>query len=221
MAAKNCGMLTGAPSKLHSPANATPAASHDADLVVRYQGGDFSAFEEIFKRHNEKIRRLGMCLIGSREDADEVVQDTFLKCLVHLPEFRGESRFSTWLTRIGINEVLMKLRKRRPVKDLPIHEVINPDGETIPREFADNSPTPEVAYQRAELKVKLVNAVRSLPMALQAVVLLRDLKGLSTAETADVLGLTIGAVKTKLFRARLCLRQDLRKVFRPVDLGYF
>jgi RNA polymerase sigma-70 factor (ECF subfamily) len=131
-----------------------------------------------------------------------------------LPEFREDARFYTWLVRIAINEGLMKLRKRRSDKAVPIEDAVGEEGEVVPREFADWKPNPEQVYAQAEIETILRDAADSLPAGLRTVFLLRDVEGFSTEETAALLNLTEGAVKARLFRARLQLREELSKVFK-------
>jgi RNA polymerase sigma-70 factor (ECF subfamily) len=143
-----------------------------------------------------------------------VLQETFLKAFQHLPEFREDARFYTWLVRIGVNEGLMKLRKRRSDKTVTMEDQVDDEGVAMPREFTDWKPNPEQQLAQTELASILNNAAQSLPPTFRTVFHLRDVEGLSTAETAELLGLTESAVKARLFRARLQLREDLSKVFK-------
>jgi RNA polymerase sigma-70 factor (ECF subfamily) len=186
----------------------------DSVLVSEAKAGSYAAFEELVNRYERKIYRLGLNLTGNPEDAEDVLQEAFLKAFEHLPEFREDSRFYTWLVRIAINEGLMKLRKRRSDKAVSIEDGEGEEGEFLPREFQDWKPNPEQIYAQAEMEAILRNAAGSLPPGLRTVFLLRDLEGLSTEETAALLSLTEGAVKARLFRARLQLREELSKVFK-------
>lgn len=186
----------------------------DSVLVSEAKAGSYAAFEELVNRYEKKIYRLGLNLTGSPEDAEDVLQESFLKAFEHLPEFRADSRFYTWLVRIAINEGLMKLRKRRSDRLVPIEDAVGEEGEVIPREFKDWKPNPEQVYAQAEIEAILQNAAASLAPGLRTVFLMRDVQGLSTEETATLLNLTAGAVKARLFRARLQLREDLSKVFK-------
>jgi RNA polymerase sigma-70 factor (ECF subfamily) len=165
-------------------------------------------------RHEKKIYRLGLNLTGNPEDAEDVLQEAFLKAFLHLPDFREDSRFYTWLVRIAVNEGLMKLRKRRSDKTVPIEDSVDEEGDVMPREFADWKPNPEELYAQAEIEDILRNAAQTLSPGFRTVFLLRDVEGLSTQETADVMGISEGAVKARLFRARLQLREELSKVFK-------
>ena len=186
----------------------------DSVLVTEAKAGSYAAFEELVNRYENKIYRLGLNLTGNPEDAEDMLQEAFLKAFLHLPEFREDARFYTWLVRIAINEGLMKLRKHRADKAVPIEETVSEEGESLPREFADWRPDPEEQYKQAEIEKILQNAAQSLPPGFRTVFLLRDVEELSTRETADLLGLTEGAVKARLFRARLQLREELSKVFK-------
>jgi RNA polymerase sigma-70 factor (ECF subfamily) len=192
----------------------TAVVKDDYALVAEAKTGSYTAFEELVDRYEQKIYRLGANITGNSEDAEDVLQEAFLKAFQHLPDFRADSRFYTWLVRIAVNEALMKLRKRRSDRSVPVEDQVNEDGEIVPREFADWKPNPEQQYAQAEIETILRNAAQALPSAYRTVFLLRDVEDLSTGETAEVLGLTEGTVKARLFRARLMLREELAKVFK-------
>ena len=189
-------------------------AKDESTLVSEAKAGSYEAFEELVSRYEKKIYRLGMNITGSREDAEEVLQETFLKAFEHLPDFREDARFYTWLVRIAINEGLMKLRKRRTGREVPIEDAVGEDGEVMPREFTDWKPNPEQLMAQAEMERILQDAARTLSPAFRTVFYLRDVEGLSTEETAELLNISVGAVKARLFRARLRLREELSKVFK-------
>jgi RNA polymerase sigma-70 factor (ECF subfamily) len=189
-------------------------ATDESVLVAEAKAGSYAAFEELVNRYEKKIYRLGLNITGSPEDAEDVLQEAFLKAFEHLPEFREDSRFYTWIVRIAVNEGLMKLRKRRSDKTMPIEDSLSEDGEVIPREFTDWKPNPEQLLAQTELEAILQNAVQSLPATFRSVFFLRDVEGLSTEETADILNLTLSAVKARLHRARLHLREELSKTFK-------
>jgi len=183
-------------------------------LVTEAKAGSYEAFEDLVNRYEKKIYRLGLNLTGNPEDAEDMLQETFLKAFEHLPTFREDSRFYTWIVRIAINQGLMKLRKRRSSKEVQLDEPSNDDGDIMPREFADWRPNPEQELERTELEAILQDAARSLPMTFRTVFFLRDVEGLSTEETAELLNLSEGAVKARLFRARLRLREELSKTLK-------
>lgn len=186
----------------------------EAVLVAEAKAGSYPAFEELVNRYEKKIYRLGLNITGSPEDAEDVLQETFLKAYQHLPDFREDARFYTWLVRIGVNEGLMKLRRRRADKTVAMEDQVDEEGAVMPREFTDWKPNPEQLLAQSELATILNNAAQSLPPTFRTVFFLRDVEGLSTAETAEMLGLTESAVKARLFRARLQLREDLSRVFK-------
>ena len=192
-----------------------PAVTKDESLLVtEAKAGSYEAFEELVNRYEKKIYRLGTNITGNREDAEDVLQETFLKSFQHLVDFREDSRFYTWIVRIGVNEALMKLRRRRSEKTVPIEDAVGDEGEVIPREFTDWKPNPEQQLSRTELENILENAAKALPPTFRAVFFLRDVEGLSTEETAEILNLSSGAVKARLFRARLRLREDLSGILK-------
>lgn len=201
---------------MSDPSRATLAKDESA-LVAEAKAGSYEAFEDLVNRYEKKIYRLGLNVTGNPEDAEEVLQETFLKAFEHLRDFREDSRFYTWIVRIAVNEGLMKLRKRRSDRSVPIEDSVDDDGGVIPREFADWRPDPEQLMAQSELEEVLRNAAASLPPTFRTVFYLRDVEGLSTQETASLLNLTVSAVKARLFRARLHLREELSKIFRQGD----
>ncbi len=186
----------------------------EGQLVSEAKAGNYAAFEELVNRYEKKIYRLGMNITGNREDAEDVLQDAFLKAFQHLPDFREDSRFYTWITRIAVNEALMKLRKRRTSKEVAMEDSEDESGDVQVREFADWKPNPEQQFAQSELEQILQTAVSTLSPGFRAVFYLRDVEGLSTEETAELLDLSAGAVKARLFRARLKLREELSKTFK-------
>jgi RNA polymerase sigma-70 factor (ECF subfamily) len=142
------------------------------------------------------------------------LQDTFLKAYEHLPEFQGNSRFYTWLVRIAVNESLMKLRKRKSGKMVSLDETIDTGEETIAREIAVWDDNPEQRYSQGELRGILEDAIDSLPPIFRSVFILRDVDELSTEETAETLNISVPAVKSRLLRARLQLRDKLTRFFK-------
>lgn len=189
-------------------------AKDESVLIAEAKAGNYSAFEDLVNRYEKKIYRLGLNITGSPEDAEDVLQETFLKAFQHLPDFREDSRFYTWIVRIAVNEGLMKLRKRRSDKSVAMEDTIDEEGGVIPREFTDWRPDPEQQMAQSELQSILVSAARSLPPIFRTVFWLRDVENLSTEETAQTLNLSESAVKARLFRARLQLREDLSKIFK-------
>jgi RNA polymerase sigma-70 factor, ECF subfamily len=188
-------------------------ADNEAALVQAARTGDLSAFEELVRRYERKIYRLGYNITQNSADAEDVTQDAFLKAFSHLNDFQGDSRFYTWLVRIAVNEALMRLRKRRP-NQVSLEEPIESGDDLLPREVADWGPSPEQRYQQIELRQILSDAVAQLEPAYRTVFQLRDIEQLSTEETAEALRLSVPAVKSRLLRARLKLREYLDRYFR-------
>jgi RNA polymerase sigma-70 factor (ECF subfamily) len=192
-----------------------PAVGPDdeAALVGAARAGDASAFETLVARYERKIFRLAMNITQNREDAEDVMQEAFLKSYQHLGEFKGNSRFYTWLVRIAVNQALMKLRKRRP-NQFSLDETAESEEDVMPRELEDWGPSPEQRYAQTELQQILGQVIADLEPGFRVVFQLRDVEDLSTEETAEVLGLSVPAVKSRLLRARLKLRQKLNRYFR-------
>jgi RNA polymerase sigma-70 factor (ECF subfamily) len=186
-------------------------AHEDAALVARARIGDAHAFELLVQRHKGKIFALAQRMTRNREDAEDVVQQSFQKAFIHLKKFEGESLFSTWLTRITINEALMLLRRKRGSREVPITES-NAEGETVPPlDIPDSGPNPEDSCLRREQEQILSAAVKELTPGTRKAIELRELGELSTGETAQVMGLSVGAVKGRVFHGRKKLRQTLER----------
>ena len=188
-------------------------ADEDLALVEASTSGDIAAFEELVRRYDRKLLRIAQQVTRSLEDAQDVVQEAFLKAYQKLNQFQQKSKFSTWLIRIVLNESLMKLRKRRYTQEAP-RDYENENGENLPLDVVDWSPDPEQLYSRAELQNILSQALEELPPILRIVFVLRDVEGLSIKETTAILDLQPSAVKARLLRARLQLREKLSKYFR-------
>src|SRR5579863_8548628 len=183
-------------------------------LVQAAKKGDLEAFSQLVKRYDRNIFRIAQHITHNEEDAQDVVQDAFLKAYQNLEQFQGNSKFYTWLVRIAVNEALMKLRRRRTDKTVSIDENVETEEGSMPRELADWGPNPEQLYRQSELSDILKKTIQGLPSGFRTVFVLRDVEGLSTEETAEMLGLGIPAVKSRLLRARLQLRERLAKYFK-------
>ncbi|HXE90610.1 MAG TPA: sigma-70 family RNA polymerase sigma factor [Terriglobales bacterium] len=192
----------------------TEAAGDELALVQAAQAGDVGAFEQLVKRYDRNIFRLAQHITQNREDAEDVLQEAFLKAYTHLGDFQGNSKFYTWLVRIAVNESLMKLRRRRSDKTVSLDESVETEESSMPREVADWAPNPEQLYRQEELADILSRTIQGLPASFRTVFVLRDVEGLSTDETAEALGLSIPAVKSRLLRARLQLRDRLSRYFK-------
>jgi RNA polymerase sigma-70 factor (ECF subfamily) len=188
-------------------------------LVQAAKKGDLEAFSELVKRYDRNVFRIAQHITHNEEDAQDVVQEAFLKAYQNLEQFQGNSKFYTWLVRIAVNEALMKLRRRRSDKTVSLDEDVVTEEGSMPREVADWSPNPEQLYGQSELGDILKKTIQGLPPGFRTVFVLRDVEGLSTEETAEMLGLSIPAVKSRLLRARLQLRDRLAKYFKSRRVG--
>jgi RNA polymerase sigma-70 factor, ECF subfamily len=195
------------------PLPSTIVQDDEGALVAAAKKGDLSAFNELTNRYERRIFRLTMNITQNREDAEDATQDAFMKAFQHLDNFEGGSRFYTWLVRIAVNEALMRLRKRRP-NVTSLDQPVATEEDLIPREIEDWGPTPEQRYARSELNSILTSAIGELDPIFRTVFLLRDVEGLSTEETAEMLGVSVPAVKSRLLRSRLKLRAKLHPIFR-------
>jgi RNA polymerase sigma-70 factor (ECF subfamily) len=189
-------------------------AFDEGALVERARGGDDGAFAELVGQYERKVYRLARNITQNDEDAEDVLQDAFLKAYTHLDNFHGDSKFYTWIVRIAVNEALMKLRKRRGDRMVSLDEEIELGEESVTREIAVWDGNPEQTYSQEELRKYLDDAIQSLKPTFRSVFQLRDVEELSTEETAEALGLSIPAVKSRLLRARLQLRERLTRQFK-------
>jgi RNA polymerase sigma-70 factor (ECF subfamily) len=186
----------------------------DLALVHACKSGDAAAFEELVKRYDTKLFRIAQHITHNREDAQDAVQEAFLKVFRKLTQFQENSQFSTWLTRITVNESLMKLRKQRHNKEFSIDNNFESEDHSLASELADWALNPEELYRGFELRNILRSELQELQPGLRVVFVLRDIEGLSTEETAEMLESTPVAVKARLWRARLKLRERLSKLLR-------
>jgi len=191
-----------------------PEIFNELPLIEGARAGDQEAFAELVNRYERKIYRLAKNITQNDEDAEDVLQEAFLKAYSHLDSFQGQSKFYTWLVRIAVNEALMKLRKRKSDRTVSLDEPTDTGEDTVVREIAVWGDDPEQKYTREELRSILDNAIQSLKPAFRTVFTLRDIEELSTEETAEALGISIPAVKSRLLRARLQLREKLTKLFK-------
>jgi RNA polymerase sigma-70 factor (ECF subfamily) len=171
--------------------------------------GDRAEFARMVDLYSNPIYRLGLRMLGNPQDAEDVLQNTFLNALTHLPTFEGRSSLSTWLYRIAANEALMFLRKKKPEINLEDAEADEPAEDLKPIHFVDWSGLPEEQLLSGEGKKILDQAIQTLPESMRIVFHLRDIEGLSIKETAEALNLTETNVKTRLLRARMFLREQL------------
>jgi RNA polymerase sigma-70 factor (ECF subfamily) len=193
---------------------AADAPHPDLALVARAKEGDSAAFEVLIKQYERQIFRTALHITQNREDAEDITQDVFFKAFQKLHQFQGNSKFSTWLVRIAVNESLMRLRKRKTARTVSMDQDVETEEGAIPRDFAEWRPNPEQNYSQAELAEILRKTIAGLPPGFRTVFTLRDIENLSTEETAEALGLSVPAVKSRLLRARLQLRERLSRYFR-------
>ena len=206
-----------------TPTTSVPTGFDESVLVAQAKAGDQNAFSELVRRYERKIYRLAKNITRNDEDAEDVLQDAFLKAYTHLDNFKGDSKFYTWIVRIAVNEALMRLRKRKTDRSVPLDEPVDLGEETVAREIAVWEDNPEQQYSQEEWRRILDEAVDELKPDFRTVFVLRDIEELSTEETAETLGISIPAVKSRLLRARLALREKLTRQFKRKGedlLGY-
>ena len=181
--------------------------------IAALQSGDRAEFARMVESFSAKIYRLALKMLRNQQDAEDTLQETFIKAYKALPQFEGRSSLSTWLYRIATNEALMHLRRVQP-HQISVEQPSDDEEQPAPLEIVDWCCLPEGELMSAEARVNLEHVIEELPHSLRVVFLLRDIEGLSTRETADVLELSEGAVKTRLSRARLQLREMLSVYYR-------
>ena len=184
----------------------------DGTLVAATKRGDTQAFEELVLRHRQRVLAVAQRITLNREDAEDVAQESFHKAFLHLDAFQERSQFSTWLTRIAMNEAFMLLRRRRGV-----FEVLpeNPDDgmKSSSEAFVDQSPNPEESCSQRERMQLLTEAINRLGPTIRTTILLRDIEEQSVKDTAQILGTSITAVKARVFQGRRKLRRTLNTGF--------
>ncbi len=208
-------MSTNQPNKLAAtiPLQTVPAEEDDAALVAAAKSGRNQAFEILVRRYQAKILHVVMRFTRNREDAEDIVQQSFQKAFIHLQQFEGTSSFSTWLTRIAMNEALMWLRRKRASREVSIEESGTGDEAVLPLDFLDPAPSPEDGCLGRERERVLSRAMKKLTPAQREAIELRELNELSTEETAGVMGLSAAAVKARVFCGRKKLRAVLKLYF--------
>jgi RNA polymerase sigma-70 factor (ECF subfamily) len=196
------------------------ARQEEAALLDRARDGDFEAFDELVTRHERQVYWAAKQIVGIEQDAEDVVQTTFLKALENLSGFRGEAAFGTWVRRIAVNTALKVLRKRRGLDTVSLEAATREDEDGVirhPEYIAAWDETPLQALESRELRALLDEAIAALPEKHRLVFVLRDVEGLSVAETAAALELSAANVKVRLLRARLALREALTRRFGDED----
>jgi RNA polymerase sigma-70 factor (ECF subfamily) len=196
------------------PSTGTFVPWDEGDVVTQAKTRSETAFEQLVEHYERRAFRLAWRITRNHEDAEDVVQNAFVKAFQNLADFRGDSRFYTWLVRITINEALMKIRRRHS-NEVSIDEPIHADATSDPIEIEDQAANPEQRYSQHEVQRILAATINDLEPSHRSVLQLRDVEGLSTQQTAQALDLTPSAVKTRLQRARMKLRDSLNGYFQP------
>jgi RNA polymerase sigma-70 factor (ECF subfamily) len=190
------------------------ASTDERLLVAQARTGRSGAFGELYERHRLRIHRTALRILRNQEDAEDVAQRAFQRAFTNLDRFRGDSAFSTWVTRIAINEALMLLRQRRANPSL-FEDNSHGDEEPISLRLRDDGPGPEEILAKNELRATVTQAILQLRENLRTVICLRELQGLTSVETARRLGLSVAAVKARVFHARRHLRRQLARKMQP------
>ena len=189
----------------------------DMPLVAAAKKGNRKAFEILVKRHQQRIFFVARRMTRRREDAEDVVQQSFQKAFTHLRTFEGRSAFSTWLTRITITEALMFLRRSRRFREVLIDDLSRNEETTTVLEVPDSSPDPEAIYARREWVEMLSLAMNELPAGQRRAIQLHELDERSSEETARIMGISVGAVKGRMFHGRRKLRESLEHIVEPAS----
>jgi RNA polymerase sigma-70 factor (ECF subfamily) len=187
----------------------------DMTLVAAAKNGNRKAFEILVTRHEQRIFFVARRITRRREDAEDVVQQTFQKAFTHLRTFEGRSAFSTWLTRIAITEALMFLRRSRGFREVLIEDLNGNEETTFVLEVPDSGPDPEAIYSEREWVEMLSLAMNELPYGTRRAIQLRELDERSSDETARILGISVGALKSRMFHGRRRLRERLEHIVKP------
>ena len=197
------------------------AGSADAELVERARGRDEAAIRLIMQANNRRLYRIARGILRNDGEAEDVVQETYVRAFTHLPDFRGDSSFATWLARIAMNEALGRLRRQRPSVDV---NSLGPgvlEAQIIQFPHSAASEDPEKSMAQREIQHVVEHAIEELPDAFRIVFITRVIEGMNVEETADILGLKLETVKTRLHRARAMLRDNVEKKIGPVVMEAF
>ncbi|MCA9899447.1 MAG: sigma-70 family RNA polymerase sigma factor [Anaerolineales bacterium] len=192
----------------------SPPEIDESELIARIQAGDKTACDECIALHSPALNRLLLRLLGNEQDAEDVLQETFLNAFRAIDSFEGRSSLSTWLYRIAYNAAMMRLRRPK-ARTISVEETMNETPGYIPRQLFDWCCLPEETYDSEEVQTELRQAIAAMPETLQMVFMLRELEGMSTDETADTLDISPSAAKVRLHRARQWLRDTLSPVLAP------
>src|ERR1700730_14980889 len=187
----------------------------DLALVAAAKSGNRQACEILVKRHEQRVFFVARRMTHTREDAEDVVQQSFQKAFTHLRKFEGRSAFSTWLTRIAITEALMLLRRSRGLREVLIDDLNGNEETTTALQVPDASPDPEVSYSQRELAEMLFLAMNELSPGTREAIRLRELDERCSEETARIMGISVGALKGRMFHGRRKLRERLKHIVEP------
>ena len=187
----------------------------DMALVAAAKNGNKKAFEILVQRHERRIFFVARRITHTREDAEDVVQQSFQKAFTHLRKFEGRSAFSTWLTRIATTEALMLLRRSRGLREVLIDDLHGNEKTTTALEVPDGGPDPEVSYSQRELAEMLSLAMNELSPGTRRAIRLRELDERSSEETARIMGISVSALKGRMFHGRRELRERLKRLVEP------
>jgi RNA polymerase sigma-70 factor (ECF subfamily) len=187
----------------------------DMTLVAAAKNGNKKAFEILVERHEQRIFFVARRITHKREDAEDVVQQSFQKAFTHLGAFEGRSAFSTWLTRIAVTEALMLLRRSRGLREVFIDDLNGNEETTNGLEVPDSSPDPEAIYSQREWAEMLSSVVNELPAGMRRAIQLHDLDERSSEETAQIMGISVSALKGRMFHGRKKLRERLKRFVEP------
>jgi RNA polymerase sigma-70 factor (ECF subfamily) len=187
-----------------------PEPGTETALIERILGGEKELFYQLIRPYERRVYAIAFGILQDAAEAEDVAQETMLKAFIHLKQFRGEARFSTWLTRVAINEARMRIRKRHLEIMKPMESAAPDDGgEVVPKDYTDWREIPSEELERKEVREYLFRALAALDQKYREVFVLRDMEQMSILETAEAVGISPGAVKTRLLRARLMLREAL------------
>ena len=192
----------------------SPPEIDESELIARIQAGDKTACDECIALHSPALNRLLLRLLGNEQDAEDVLQETFLNAFRAIDSFEGRSSLSTWLYRIAYNAAMMRLRRPK-ARTISVEETMNETPGYIPRQLFDWCCLPEETYDSEEVQTELRQSIAAMPETLQMVFMLRELEGMSTEETANTLDISPSAAKVRLHRARQWLRDTLSPVLAP------
>ncbi len=199
----------------------TPPGDGDIELVRRALARDEAAIRTIMQVNNRRLYRLARGILRNDADAEEVVQETYVRAFTHLDQFRGDSSSRTWLARIAMNEALGRLRRRRPAVELNTLAQGMLEAQIIQFPLSAASDDPEKSMAQREIQHVVEHAIDELPEAFRIVFITRVIEGMNVGETADILGLKPETVKTRLHRARTMLRDNVEKKIGPVVMEAF